>query len=181
MNKVLALYLDQFVVVYLDDIVVYSNTLKEHVEHLRLVFKALRDNELYVKNEKCSFAQREVAFLGHIVGDGKLRMDGSKVKVIQDWEPPTKVTELRSFLGLVNYYRRFIKGYSSIATPLTDLLKKGRAWDWSTKRQQAFEGLKKAIMEESVLALPDQLRHSKSTQMLPTLLLVEYLCKRGIQ
>ncbi|XP_048227311.1 uncharacterized mitochondrial protein AtMg00860-like [Ricinus communis] len=81
-------------------------------------------------------------------------MDDSKVKAIQDWEPPTKVTELRSFLGLVNYYRRFIKGYSFIATPLADLLKKGRAWDWSMKCQQAFEGLKKAIMEEPVLALP---------------------------
>ena len=104
MNKVLAPFLDRFVVVYLDDIVIYSKTLEEHVEHLREVFRTLRDNQLYVKKEKCSFAQEEVAFLGHIVGRGKIRMDPAKIKAILEWEPPTKVTELRSFLGLVNYY-----------------------------------------------------------------------------
>ncbi len=155
MNKVLAPFLDKFVVVYLDDIVVYSKTLEEDVDHLRQVFRTLRDNQLYVKKEKCSFAQGEVAFLGHIIGGGKLRMDQSKVQAIQEWEPPTKVTELRSFLGLVNYYRRFIRGYSSIAAPLTDLLKKGKNWDWSSRCQQAFEELKKAIVEETVLTLPD--------------------------
>lgn len=159
MNKVLAPFLDRFVVVYLDDIVIYSKTLEEHVEHLRQVFQALKDNELYVKREKCSFAQEEVAFWGHIIGGGKLRMDGAKVKAIQEWEPKTKVTELRSFLGLVNYYRRFLKGYSAIAAPLTDLLKKGRAWEWSPQCQHAFDALKRAIMEEPVLVLPD---HSKT-------------------
>ena len=137
MNKVLAPFLDRFVVVYLDDIVIYSKTLEEHVGHLRQVFQTLRENELYVKKEKCSFAQEEVTFLGHVISGGKLRMDKTKVQAIQEWEAPTKVTELRSFLGLVNYYRRFIKGYSSIAAPLTDLLKKGRSWDWSSKCQQA--------------------------------------------
>jgi hypothetical protein len=96
-----------------------------------------------------------VPFLGHIVGKGKLRMDPAKIKAILEWEPPTKVTELRSFLGLVNYYRRFIKGYSAIAAPLTDLLKKGRGWTWSQECQHAFDALKKAITEEPVLSLPD--------------------------
>ena len=104
MNKIFHPYLDKFVVVYLDDIVIYSNTLKEHVEHLRKVFKILRQNELYVKKEKCSFAKEEVSFLGHRIRDGKLMMDDSKVKAIQEWDPPTKVPQLRSFLGLVNYY-----------------------------------------------------------------------------
>lgn len=130
MNRIFQPYLDKFVVVYLDDIVIYSDTLEEHVEHLRTVFKVLQDNELYVKKSKCSFAQPEVDFLGHKIRDGKLIMDKGKVQAIAEWEPPTKVTELRSFLGLVNYYRRFIKSYSARAAPLTDLLKKTKAWEW---------------------------------------------------
>ncbi|KAJ0894123.1 putative nucleotidyltransferase, Ribonuclease H [Helianthus annuus] len=155
MNKLFHPFLDKFVVVYLDDIVVYSRTLKEHVEHLRQVFQVLRENELYVKLEKCSFAQEEVEFLGHKIKEGRLMMDDAKVKAIQAWEPPTKVPELRSFLGLVNYYRRFIRGYSAKAAPLTDLLKKNKAWDWDHRCQAAFEGLKEAVMSEPVLALPD--------------------------
>ena len=118
MNKVLEPFLNHFMVVYLDDIVVYSQTMDEHVEHLRQVFQALRSNELYVKKGKCSFAQEEVMFLGLIIGRGKIRMDQAKIQAILEWEPPTKVTEVRSFLGLVNYYRRFIKSYSTIAASL---------------------------------------------------------------
>lgn len=129
---------------------------------LKQVFQVLRENELYVKLEKCSFGQQEVEFLGHRIRDGKLMMDGAKVKAVQGWEPPTKVPEFRSFLGLVNYYRRFIQGYSAKAAPLTDLLKKNRAWHWSDKCQQAFEELKKAISEEPVLVLPD---HTKAFEV----------------
>ncbi|RVX03453.1 Transposon Tf2-2 polyprotein [Vitis vinifera] len=120
-------YLDKFVEVYLDDIVIYSNTLKEHKEHLRKVFKILRQNKLYVKKGKCSFAKEEVNFLGHRIRDGKLMMDDSKVKAIQEWDPPTKVPQLRYFLGM----------------------------EWDGRCQQAFEDLKKAVTEEPVLALPD--------------------------
>nr|XP_028962225.1 uncharacterized protein LOC114826300 [Malus domestica] len=155
MNKVFHPYLDKFVVVYIDDIVVYSKTLEEHVKHLRIVFKTLREHELYVKKEKCSFATKEVEFLGHKIKEGKLMMEKGKIKAIQEWEPPTKVPTLRSFLGLANYYRRFIKGYSAIAAPLTDLLKKNKAWEWTDRCQEAFERLKKALMEEPVLRLPD--------------------------
>ncbi|GKD40289.1 putative nucleotidyltransferase, ribonuclease H [Tanacetum coccineum] len=98
MNKLFYPFLDKFVVVYLDDIVVHSHTLEEHVLHLKQVFQVLRDNELDVKLEKCSFAQDEVEFLGHKIKDGGLMMDGAKINVIQDWEPPTKVTELRSII-----------------------------------------------------------------------------------
>ncbi|KAH9723181.1 Endonuclease [Citrus sinensis] len=155
MNKVLQPFLDRFVVVYLDDIVVYSTTLEDHAQHLQQVLQVLRDNELFLKLEKCSFAQQEVEFLGHKIAGRKIMMENDKVKAILDWEPPSKVPELRSFLGLVNYYRRFIKGYSAKAAPLTDMLKKNRTWHWSEECQRAFEELKKAISEEPVLALPD--------------------------
>ncbi|RVW62992.1 Transposon Tf2-12 polyprotein [Vitis vinifera] len=131
MNDVMFDYFDTFVVVYLDDIVVYSKTLTEHEKHLRLVFQRLRENRLYVKPEIC------------------------KVQAIMEWSVPTKVTELRSFLGLANYYRRFIKGYSKMMSPLTDLLKKDNQWDWSMQCQMAFESLKEAISTEPVLRLPD--------------------------
>ncbi|GJV14607.1 retrovirus-related pol polyprotein from transposon TNT 1-94 [Tanacetum coccineum] len=142
MNKLFHPFLNKFVVVYLDDVVVYSHTLEEHVLHLKQVFQVLRDNELYVKLKKCSFAQDEVEFLGYKIKDGGLMMDGAKIKAIQDWEPPTKVTELRYFLGLVNYYQRFIMGYSAITSPLTNLLKKNQAWIWDEECQAAFESLK---------------------------------------
>ena len=154
-NCIFQPYLDQFVVVYLDDIVVYNNTLAEHAEHLRVVFGVLRDNELYVKREKCSFVKPEVDFLGHKIIDGTLLMDKAKVRVIPEWEPPTKVIELHCFLGLANYYRRFIKGYSAIVVPLTNLLKKTTKWEWTERSQQAFDTLKNAVTEEPVLVLPN--------------------------
>nr|GEY02465.1 hypothetical protein [Tanacetum cinerariifolium] len=155
MNKLFHPFLDKFVVVYLDDMVIYIDTLEEHVLHLKQVFHVLRDNKLYVKLEKCSFAQDEVELLGHKIKDGGLTIDGAKIKAIQDWEPPTKVIELRSFFGLVNYYRRFIMGYLAIASPLTDLLKKNKAWIWDEECQTELESLNKAFMEEPVLRPPD--------------------------
>ncbi|GKA82408.1 putative nucleotidyltransferase, ribonuclease H [Tanacetum coccineum] len=113
------------------------------------------DYQALNKLEKCSFAQDEVEFSRYKIKDGGLMMDGVKIKAIQEWESPTKVTELRSFLGLVNYYRRFIMGYSAIASPLTGLLKKNKAWIWDEECQATFESLKKVVMEEPVTRLPD--------------------------
>ncbi|KAL0400063.1 UNVERIFIED_CONTAM: Retrovirus-related Pol polyprotein from transposon [Sesamum radiatum] len=124
MNQVLHGFLDEFVVVYLDDIVMYSRTLAEHIEHLRQVLARLREYELYAKVSKCLFAQETISFLGHIVERGRIRMDPKKVHAIEEWQPLNDVYDLRSFLGLANYYRRFVKGYSKIARPMTDLLKK---------------------------------------------------------
>ncbi|XP_062075961.1 uncharacterized protein LOC133780099 [Humulus lupulus] len=155
MNKVFQDYLDKFIVVYLDDIVIYSNTLGEHLDHLKLAFALLRENQLFVKREKCTFASNEVMFLGHRIRDGLLMMDGAKVVAIQDWEPPKKVPELRSFLGLVNYYRWFIKSYSSRAAKLTDMLKKNKPWEWDAACQSAFDDLKDAVAVEPLLVLPD--------------------------
>ncbi|XP_075077162.1 putative mitochondrial protein AtMg00860 [Nicotiana tabacum] len=125
------------------------------MEHLRKVFQVLRENELYIKREKCEFAQSKEHFLGHVISNGELRMDEAKVRAIQEWEAPIKVTKLRSFLGLVNYYRRFVSGYSAKAAPLTELLKNNKTWVWTERFQKAFEGLKAAVIEEPVLALSD--------------------------
>ena len=142
-------------VVYLDDIVVYSSTLEEHVEQLKLVFQKLRENQLFAKLEKCSFAQECIKLLRHVVERGRIRMDLDKVKAIQEWQAPTGISELRSFLSLANYYRRFVEGYSRIATPLTELLKKNNGWVWSENCQRAFDELKRSMSSDPVLALPD--------------------------
>lgn len=117
-------YIDEFMVVYLDDVVIYSECLEDHLHHLRLPLTRVREHELYVKLEKCEFIQKTILFLGHQISMGEVRMDQKKVEPILDWPAPTKVPELRSFLGLVNYHRKFIKDYSNRAIPLTDLLKK---------------------------------------------------------
>ncbi|XP_059437724.1 uncharacterized protein LOC132170646 [Corylus avellana] len=155
MNDVFYDYIDKFVVVYLDDIVVYSESFVNHLSHLRLVLTRLRENSLYVKKEKCEFARREILFLGHKISAGKILMDEGKVKAIQDWSPPKTVSGLRSFLGLANYYRKFIAAYSKKAAPLTDLLKKDRQWRWTDQCQAAFDKLKAAVASEPVLHLPD--------------------------
>ena len=155
MNDVLFDFLDSFVVIYLDDIVVYNPTLEDHLVHLEKVFDRLRQNRLYVKKEKCEFAQTDIKFLGHLISKSQIRTDGAKVATIQDWLASTKVTELQSFLGLANYYRRFIKGYSKIACPLMDLLKKERKWEWDAECQAAFQKLKDMITLEPVLRLLD--------------------------
>lgn len=155
MNEVLHGFLDDFVVVYLDDIVIYSESMAEHLKHLRGVLARLRKHELYAKPSKCSFAQDRIDFLGHIVERGRIRMDPKKIQAIQEWKPPRDVHEVRSFLGLANYYRRFVKGYSEIARPLTNLTKKTETWGWTPQCQAAFEKLKGAIMTDPVLALPD--------------------------
>ncbi|XP_009767398.2 uncharacterized mitochondrial protein AtMg00860-like [Nicotiana sylvestris] len=150
------------------------------MEHLRKVFQVLRENELYIKREKCEFAQSKVNFLGHIISNGELRMDEAKVCAIQEWEAPIKVTELRSFLGLVNYYCRFINGYSAKAAPLTELLKKNKPWVWTEHCQKAFECLKAVVTEEPVLALPDLPRLLRCTQMPETLPLGVSRCRISI-
>ena len=110
-NQVFDEYLDKFVVVYLDDIVVYSATIEEHKKHLAKVFQKLRDNQLYVNRKKCSFAQESIKFLGHVVDHGHIKMNLEKVRAIQEWRTLANVKELRSFLGLANYYRLFVEGY----------------------------------------------------------------------
>jgi hypothetical protein len=127
--------LDKFVVVFIDDIFNYSKRDSDHEEHLILVPPKLRDNQLYAKYSKCEFWIGEVPFLGHIISNGGISVDPAKVKEIVVWSIPTTVTDIRSFLGLAGYYRRFIEGFSKIAKPMTSLLEKGREFKWDEKCQ----------------------------------------------
>ncbi|KAK8700519.1 hypothetical protein V6N13_018914 [Hibiscus sabdariffa] len=154
MNRVFREYLDQFVVVFIDDIPVYSWTEEDHDRHLRLVLQTLLENQLYAKLSKCEFWIREVVFLGHVVSSEGIRVDPKKVEAVVNWKQPKSVTKIRSFLGLAGYYRRFVSGFSKVATPLTKLLQKGVKYEWSDARQQAFEKLKEALTNAPVLIQP---------------------------
>jgi hypothetical protein len=123
--------------VFIDDIFIYSKSVSEHEKHLRLVLQKLRDNQLYAKFSKCEFWIDKVPFLGHIISNGGISVDPAKVKEIMEWSIPTTVTEIRSFLGLAGYYRRFIEGFSKIAKPMTSLLE---------KYQDSFNQLKLRLM-----------------------------------
>ena len=155
MNETFRAQLDDFVIVFLDDILIYSKTLEEHERHVRVVLDILRREKLYAKESKCELFKTEVEFLGHFVGRDGIRMMEGKVKGVQEWPTPTKATHVRSFLGTAGYYRRFIKDFSAIAAPLTELTKDSVKFDWGHQQEAAFRHLKKAIAEGPVLALPD--------------------------
>jgi len=156
MNDIFRGWLDDFVVVYINDILVYSNSMEEHAEHLQKVFQKLRENKLYAKSEKCEFRVSKVDFLGHRITQKGLKMDDHKVKVILDWKPPRSVPTLRSFLGLASYYRKFIKNFAKIATPLIKLLKKSSGtYECEEACNEAFETLKGILVKAPVLKLPN--------------------------
>jgi len=140
--------------VYLDDIIIFGRSFDEHLFRLREVFGRLRQANLKLKPTKCSLFRRSVAFLGHIVSEAGIAMQAEKVQAIRDWPPCRNLTELRAFLGICGYYRRFVKDFSSIAAPLFGLMKKGVRFEWTTECQQAFDTLKLKLMSEPILALP---------------------------
>jgi hypothetical protein len=155
MNKVFMEYLDKFLVVFIDDNLIFSKMKEEHEKHLRMVLEKLRSNQLYAKFSKCKFWLTEIAFLGHVTSAGGISVDPSKVKDVLNWMPPTNASEIRSFLGLVGYYRWFIKDFSKITKPMTSLLEKNKEFDWTEECQVSFEELKKRLPSAPVLILPD--------------------------
>ncbi|GJP47589.1 hypothetical protein CLOM_g6771 [Closterium sp. NIES-68] len=155
MNHILQPLLDECVVVYLDDILIYSRDMKQHVEHLRRVFEILRRERFYVKLSKSEFALEKVQFLGHMVSAQGVHVDPKKIEAVRTWKTPENVKELQQFLGFANYYNRFVPQYAKIAAPLTNLLKKNTPYKWERKHQEAVEQLKQALTSAPVLILPD--------------------------
>jgi hypothetical protein len=155
MNKVFMEYLDKFVVVLIDDILIYSKNVEEHEEPLRLVLQKLREHQLYAKFSKCDFWLKEVSLLGHIITDGGIAVNLGEVDDVLRWEPSRTVKEIRIFLGLAGYYRRFVEGFSKIVKPLTALLEKDRELKWTESCQARFEELKKRLAIAPVLVMPD--------------------------
>ncbi len=142
-------------VVYMDDILIHSATAAEHAVHLRAVLERLRTRRFFCKLSKCTFMASRVKYLGHVLSADGLKVDPDKVAAVQDWALPASVSHVRSFLGMTNYFRRWLQGYAALCTPLNALLKKGVPFIWSSACAAAFEGLKWALGNAPVLVLPD--------------------------
>lgn len=156
MTSIFAPYIGKFVCVYLDDILIYSKTAEEHMEHLETVLKLLEKHKLYIRMHKCIFNAPEVKYLGHIVGRNQVKPDPKKIQAVAEWPLPENIHQLRAFLGLVNYFSKFIDRHAATARPLTELLRKGVPYSIHTpERVEAFESLKKALINAPVLTIPD--------------------------
>ena len=154
MNSVFWKYLDHFVQVFLDEILIYSKNEKEHEEQLRLVLTCLREHKVYGKLSKCSFFQKEIHYLGHIILGEGISVDPEKVKAIEDWPIPKNAHEVRSFMGLAGYYRRFVEGFSKIAKPITTLQRKGIRYEWTNECDADFSKLKRLLTSAPILRVP---------------------------
>ncbi|GJT39804.1 putative reverse transcriptase domain-containing protein [Tanacetum coccineum] len=155
MNRVCKPYLDKFVIVFIDDILIYSKNKQEHEEHLKIILELLNKEELYAKFSKCEFWISKVQFLGHVIDSEGIHVDPAKIEAIKDWTSPKSPTEIRQFLGLAGYYRRFIEGFSKIAKPMTKLTQKKVKFVWGDKQEAAFQLLKQKLCSAPILALPE--------------------------
>jgi hypothetical protein len=153
MNDVFRPFLDDFVIVYLDDILVFSGTWDEHVRHVKKVLDTLQREKLYVKMSKCEFGKTPLVYLGHIVGGGQLKIDPSKIDVIVNWPEPKSVTKIQSSFGAVQYWRRFIPNFSFIVDPLHALTSVKNTFQWEGKKKKSFNILKEKINTAPVLSL----------------------------
>jgi len=154
-NRIFRPFLDKFVVVFINDILIYSRTQEEHAEHLRLVLGVLREKQLYAKLSKCEFWMDEVQFFGHVISAQWIVVDPAKVEAVVKWENPKSATKIRSFLGLTGYYRRFIEGFSKIVAPLTLLTRKDQPFTWTDKCEESFQELKRRLTSAPILVIPD--------------------------
>ncbi len=157
-NDVLRDMVDRFVFVYLDDILIFSQNERDHVQHVRRVLQRLLENRLFAKVEKCQFHARSVPFLGFILSPDGIRMDPTKVKAVADWPTPDSRRAVQRFLGFANFYKRFIRNFSQVALPLTDLTSTKKQFCWSSQAQTAFESLKSPFISAPILNTPDPSR-----------------------
>ncbi|GKA13255.1 putative nucleotidyltransferase, ribonuclease H [Tanacetum coccineum] len=155
MNRVCKPYLDKFVIVFIDDILIYSKTKGEHSEHLKIILDLLRKEKLYAKFSKCDFWLESVQFLGHVINREGVHVDPAKIEAVKNWPVPKSPTEVRQFMGLAGYYRRFIEGFSLIAKPLTKLTQKNKRFEWGADEDEAFQKLKQDLCTAPILALPE--------------------------
>ncbi|XP_052187706.1 uncharacterized protein LOC127798285 [Diospyros lotus] len=163
MNRTFKPYLDKFVIVFIDDILIYSASESNHEKHLRIVLQTLKDHKLYAKFSKCEFWLTQVAFLGHIISAEGIAVDPAKIEAVQKWQAPKTVGEIRSFLGLAGYYRRFVEGFSKISAPLTRLTQKEVKFEWDAKCEQSFQELKARLTTAPILAMPTEAgRHEQN-------------------
>jgi hypothetical protein len=144
MNYILKPFLRKFVLVFLDDILTYNSSMADHVHHIQEVLDQLREHKIYLKASKCSFAQQSLDYLGHIISGKGVNIDPSKIEAMLKWPTPTSFTELRAFLGLIGYYRIFVRGYSLLTEPMTNLLRQ-KEFKWTHDAQMAFEQTKQAM------------------------------------
>jgi len=142
MNNVLSKYLEKIVIVFIDDLLIYSKSMEEHEEHLRIILQILRENKLYAKFRKCEFFKDHIQYLGHVISKDGISVDPDKIKAIINWHVPKDVPEVRYFMGITGYYRKFIEGFSRITNPITSLQKKGRKFVWDIKCEESFNKLK---------------------------------------
>src|ERR1044072_7699625 len=155
MNRIFHLYLDKFVVVFIDDFLIYSKNDEEHAEHLRVVLELLKEKKLYVKLSMCEFWLSEVSFLGHVISKNGIIVDPTKVEAVSQWEAPKNAFEICIFLGLVGYYKKFIEGFSKLALPLTKLTRKGQVFVWDAECEKGFQELKRRLTSAPILILPN--------------------------
>ncbi|KAL0560621.1 hypothetical protein IC582_001030 [Cucumis melo] len=155
MNKMFRDFLDTFVIVFIDDILIYSKIEAKHEEHLRMVLEMLRANKSYAKFSKCEFWLKQVSFLGHVVSKSGVSVDSAKIEAITSWLRPSTISEVCSFLGLAGYYGRFVEDFSCIATPLTQLTRKEAPFLWSKVCEDSFQNLKQKLVTALVLNVPD--------------------------
>jgi hypothetical protein len=153
MNEVLHSFIGKFVVIYFDDILIYNKLLDEHIEHLRAVFGALREARLFANLEKCTFCTDRLTFLGYVVTPQGIEVDEAKIEAIKNWPIAVTLTQLRSFLGLVGFYRRFVRDFSTIIAPLNDLTKKGVPFYWGAAQEHSFNTLIDRLTHSSLLKL----------------------------
>ncbi|GJQ99550.1 putative reverse transcriptase domain-containing protein [Tanacetum coccineum] len=154
MNRVCKPYLDKFVIIFIDDILIYSKNEKEHEEHLKEILELLKKEKLYAKFSKCEFWILKVQLLGHVIDSRGIHVDPAKIESIKDWASPKTPTEICQFLGLAGYYRRFIKGFSKIAKSITKLTQKGVKFEWGEKEENALQLIKQKLCSALILALP---------------------------